>query len=99
MGSTRITFQFFSDTNCSTPLTGGGLKIGYPILDTWLHLVSDEVSASAGAMSAGVYLFTWQNFANEPVRAHLDDIVFADTTLFWDDFESGGVGAWSSSVP
>ena len=99
MGSTRITFQFYSDTNCSNPLSGGVGKVGYPILDTWLHLVSVEASAPAGAISAGVFVFTWQDLANEPVRAHLDDIVFADTTLFWDDFESGGVGAWSSSVP
>lgn len=98
-GSTRISFQFFSDANCTTTVPVGEIQIGYPVLDTWQHLVSDAVTAPAGALSAGVYVFTWQNTAHEPVRARLDNIVFSDTALFRDNFEGGGVGAWSSSVP
>jgi len=52
-----------------------------------------------GAMSALVYFITWQNTANEPVRARIDDLEFSTTTLFRDDFESGGVDGWSFSTP
>jgi len=99
LGSTRISFQFYSDANCTTTLPAGEVQVGYPILDTWLHLVSDTVTAPAGATSAGVYVFTWQTTGNQPVRARLDDIVFSDTALFRDGFESGDVDGWSSAVP
>ncbi len=99
LGSTRISFQFYSDANCTTTLPVGEVQIGHPILDTWLHLVSDAVIAPAGAASAGVFVFTWQNLANEPVRARLDDLDFSIAPIFRDGFESGGVDAWSDSVP
>ena len=99
VGSTRITFQFYSETDCSVPLSGGVGRVGYPILDTWLHLVTVELTAPTGAMSAGVFVFTWQDLANEPVRARLDDIDFSTTSLFRDGFESGDVDAWSFSTP
>lgn len=99
VGSTRIAFQFYSDASCMTIVPGGEVQIEYPVLDTWIHLVSDVVTAPAGAAFAGVFVFTWQNNANEPVRARLDDVVFKDTSLFRDNFDSGNVNGWSSSVP
>ena len=98
-GSTRISFQFYSDADCIDVIPVGEVQSTYPTLDTWLHLVSDEVDAPAGAMSAGVFVFTWQTLANQPVRARVDDVEFSTTALFWDDFESGGLDAWSDSTP
>ena len=50
-------------------------------------------------MSAKVFVFTWQDLANEPVRARLDDLEFSTTTLFRDGFETGDLTEWSGSVP
>ncbi len=64
-----------------------------------IYLESDESIAPTGALSAMVYVFTWQNLTGQPVRARLDDLDFSTTTLFRDGFESGGTGEWSSAVP
>lgn len=98
-GKTTITFSFYGDTDCTVPLVGGGGGNGFPVLDTWVQKVTPELVAPAGAMSARFYVFTWQYTANQPVRARLDDLVFAPTVLFWDDFESGGTGVWSATHP
>ena len=68
-------------------------------LGTWHHLVTDEVMAPAGSVSARIWVHTWQNFAFQPVRAGLDDLDFSATTLFQDGFETGSLTEWSTSVP
>jgi hypothetical protein len=100
IGTSRWSFVFYSGIDCTEPLGSSTTKVGFhPALDTWYHLVTDEVTAPAGSMSATVYLFTWQDLANEPVRARLDDLDFSVVPLFRDGFETGNLTAWSSSVP
>jgi len=98
-GSTRISFAFYSDANCTVFAGDGDVESKSPILDTWLHLESEEVVAPIGAVAAKVFVFTWQNNANQPVRARLDDLDFSTTTIFRDGFESGDTTAWSNTVP
>ncbi|MGB5160801.1 MAG: hypothetical protein WBP10_13035 [Thermoanaerobaculia bacterium] len=98
-GSTRISFVFYSDADCTVIAGDGDVEIKAPILETWLHLESEEAVAPIGAVAARVFVFTWQNNANQPVRARLDDLDFSTTTRFRDGFESGDTSAWSSSVP
>ena len=103
-GSVRWSLGFFSDTDC-TPSSSVGFvpaTIGSrpPLaLNTWHHLVSDEFMAPAGSLSARIGVITWQNIADEPVRARLDDLDFSTTTLFRDGFETGNLTEWSASVP
>lgn len=98
-GKTVITISFFSDVDCTDSLSGGGGSNAFPVLDTWVQKTTPEFVAPAGAMSAGFYVFTWQYTAGQPVRARLDDLVFSPMVLFWDDFESGGTGAWYATIP
>lgn len=98
-GSTRITLTFYNDVGCSVNAGGGVGRNGYPVLDTWVHLSSPEAIAPAGSVAAGVFFFTWQDTANEFVRARLDDLDFSTTTIFRDGFESGTMSAWSDSEP
>jgi hypothetical protein len=99
LGTTRLSFDFFSDASCTAYISSGDVAVGQPILDTWLHLRSNEAAAPAGAMSAMMYVYTWQNLADEPVRARLDDLDFSTTTIFLDGFESGDTTAWSNTIP
>jgi hypothetical protein len=100
LGSTRISYEFFGDVGCTTNLGVYDVQVDYPHLDTWSQLVSDEVVSPAGAQSAAVYVFTWQNNADDPVRARLDDIRFSVSPgIFSDDFEDGDLWAWSTWVP
>ena len=100
IGSSRWSFAFYSDTDCTSALgvstTGWSFQ---PPLDTWRHLVTDEIMAPAGSLSARIDVLTWQDLANEPVRARLDDLDFSTTTLFRDGFETGNLTEWSASVP
>ena len=100
MGSSRWSFTFYSDTDCTVSLsvstTGASFQ---PPLDTWRHLATDEIMAPAGSLSARIDVLTWQNLANEPVRARLDDLDFSTTTLFRNGFETGDLSEWSASVP
>ena len=98
-GKTVVTMSFFSDANCTVSLSSGGGHNAFPVLDTWVQTVTSEFVAPAGANSAAFYVFTWQYTANQPVRARLDDLDFSARVLFWDDFESGGTGAWSATNP
>jgi hypothetical protein len=103
-GSVRWSMVFYSDTDCAPssilgfpPATIGSRP---PLaLDTWHHLVSDEIMAPAGSLSARIGVVTWQNIADEPVRARLDDLDFSTTTVFRDGFETGNLTEWSASVP
>ena len=104
IGSSRLSFLFYSDTDCTPSSYLGVSEVAFwarpPLaLDTWHHLVSDEVMAPAGSTSAKVSFVTWQNLANEPVRARLDDLDFSTTPLFRDGFETGNLTEWSASVP
>lgn len=102
-GSARITTVFYADAGCNVVAGYGPFKYGFfpgQPLDTWLQLKTDEGLAPAGSVAALVTVVTWQDLADEPVRARIDDIVLAAVIpIFSDDFESGGIGAWSSSVP
>ncbi len=98
-GSTRISIVFYTDASCTVNAGGGDIEIKSPILETWLHLETEEVVAPIGAVAANIHVFTWQNNAHQPVRARLDDLDFRTTTVFRDGFESGDTSAWSSSVP
>jgi len=100
IGTSRWSFGFYSDIDCTQPLGGSTTKVGFhPALETWYHLVTDEATAPAGSVSAKVFVFTWQDLANQPVRARLDDLDFSTTTLFRDGFETGDLTEWSASVP
>ena len=102
IGSVRWSLKFYSDTDCTSmlgfvPATSGSRP---PLaLETWHHLVSDEFMAPAGSLSARVGVLTWQNNADESVRARLDDLDFSTTTVFRDGFETGNLTAWSASGP
>jgi len=101
-GSVRWAFGFYNDIACTSSLGVSTLKIGSrpPLaLATWHQLVTDEVMAPAGSISAWVSFFTYQNTADEPVRTRLDDLDFSTTTLFQDGFETGDLSEWSASVP
>lgn len=97
-GSSRLSFGFFSDANCTTMIEWTPLAIAhYPPhpLGVWSHHPTLEHTAPAGALSARLDIVTWQDLANEPVRARIDDIDFHSTTIFRDDFESGNTNAWN----
>lgn len=101
-GSSRISIVFYSDPGCTTLVDFGTIAVtNYPPhpLDTWILLATDEVVAPTGAFYGRLTVVTWQDLANEPDRARIDDVDFRTTTLFRDGFESGGVGMWSSWVP
>ena len=100
MGSSRRSFTFYSDTDCTASLSVSTTSLSFPPpLDTWRHQATDEIIAPAGSLSARIDVLTWQDFANEPVRARLDDLDFSTTTLFRDGFETGDLSEWSASVP
>ncbi len=95
LGSSRISYNYYSDATCSAYLGPGDVEAPNPAaLDTWLYLHADETVAPPGSQSAMVNLVTWQNFAGQPVRAHIDDVDFRTTTIFRDGFESGTTNAW-----
>ena len=98
-GTTRISFGFYDDADCLTSLDVWEIAVGHPILDTWVLLRSNELVAPADAESAIVYVFTWQDFADQPVRARLDDVAFFPVSIFRDGFDDGDWGAWSTAVP
>ncbi len=99
LGTTRLSFLFFAEPDCTSPSGNGPVDVGHPALDTWTELRSGEAEAPAGSVAAMVHVFTWQNFADQPVRARLDDLAFFATTLFRDGFENGDLTGWSSSTP
>ena len=100
IGSSRWSFTFYSDTDCTASLSVSTTRASFqPPLDTWRHQATDEIMAPAGSLSARIHVLTWQDLANEPVRARLDDLDFSATTLFQDGFETGNLTAWSASVP
>ena len=100
LGTSRWSVWYYSDIDCTGNSTGGADSTGdHPMLDTWYYLETDESVAPTGTMSAYVFFITWQNTANEPVRARMDDLDFSIAPIFRDGFESGGVDGWSSSVP
>lgn len=96
-GSSRITFGFFSDPSCTNLVEWGSIGVNpFPLysLDTWVPLKTGEAVAPIGAAYALLRFVTWQDLADEPVRARIDDIDFRTTTIFLDGFESGSTGAW-----
>jgi elongation factor P--beta-lysine ligase len=100
VGWSGWSIRFFSDTLCNSYLGVQTTKVARnPALDTWHQLVIDEVMAPAGSMSAEVYVYTVQEFAFQPVRARIDDLVFSVAGLFRDGFETGDLTEWSSSIP
>ncbi len=100
LGSSRWSMYYYSDSDCTGSSTLGANVTGdHPMLDTWYHLETEETAAPTGAMSAVIYFITWQDIANEPVRARMDDLNFSTTTIFRDGFESSGVNVWSDSFP
>lgn len=99
-GTTRMSMIFYANPDCtSSQGVSTNVAVPHPALDTWYQLVTAEITAPPGTSSALVSIFTWQNFADQWVRARLDDLDVSTTILFQDGFESGGVGFWSSSMP
>jgi len=100
IGRSSWSIRFFSDTLCNSYLgVGTTTGVDNPALDTWHHLVTDEVMAPAGSMSAKVYVDTFQYVAFQPVRARIDDLNFSVALLFRDGFETGDLTGWSASAP
>jgi len=100
VGSSIWSIKFFSDTLCNSYLGVQTTKwVQNPALDTWRQLVTDEVMAPAGSMSAEVYVYTFQEAAFQPVRARIDDLDFSVAALFQDGFESGDLSEWSAATP
>ena len=94
-GSPRIEVDFHANTTCDSFLHLGDIQtMGYPLYDTWNFLSTNPATAPAGAQSALLFLLTWQDLADEPVRARIDDVDFHSTTIFSDGFESGDTIAW-----
>lgn len=99
-GSSRLSLIYYSNPDCTSSTGVATVKVGHhPSLDTWYQLISAEITAPAGTTSALVTVATWQDLGGDWVRARLDDLDFSTTTLFRDDFESGGTGAWTSTFP
>ena len=99
-GTTRLVLAFYLNSDCTSSMGVSSVKVGhYPSLDTWDQLFTDEVTAPAGTTSALVTATTWQNLGDHWVRARLDDLECSTTTLFRDGFESGGTGAWATTLP
>jgi hypothetical protein len=99
LGTTRMSVNFYFDADCTDDTGVYDVAVGTPMLDSWQVLRTDEMTAPAGTHSAAVYLFTWQNLADQPVRARLDDIELSTTLIFGDGFESGDLIEWSGSSP
>jgi hypothetical protein len=99
LGTTRMSFGFYFNADCTDSTGVYDVAVGNPLLDSWKVLRTDELTAPAGTQSASFYLFTWQNFGDQPVRARLDDIEFSTTLIFGDGFESADLGEWSASSP
>lgn len=95
VGSPRIEIDYHANTTCDSFLHLGDIQVGYPLYDTWNFLGTNPSTAPAGAQSALLYLFTWQDVANEPVRARIDDVDFQSTAIFHDGFESGNTNTWN----
>ncbi len=93
-GSPRISFNFFENVDCSGGVFYGPLAMEFPTYDTWRPIQTTESIAPAGSQSALVYFITWQDLADQWVRARYDDLDFSATTLFRDGFESGSLDAW-----
>lgn len=100
-GSTRASFWFLENLDCTGTSVPGPTETSNPVLDTWTHFQTDAVAVPTGFQSAIVYFGTWQNLADEPVRVRLDDLDFRVNPdfIFADGFESGGTGAWSTTSP
>ena len=99
LGSTRVSFWFYENADCTGTQLAGPTETQNPVLDTWAHIQTDVVAAPTGFQSTLVFLTTWQNLDDEPVRVRLDDFDFRTTAIFVDGFESGGTGAWTSTFP
>ncbi len=99
-GTPRFSVDFYSDATCTTGLVSGAISNDFPIDDTWLAFTTSGMTAPAGAVAADILFLTWQDLANEPVRARFDDLAFIPTLLiFSDGFESGGPDEWSDFTP
>jgi hypothetical protein len=98
-GTTRMSFNFFSDPDCTVDTGVAEIAVAHPTLDRWLELRTEALEAPAGAASAAVYVFTWQDLANQPVRARLDDLSFRTASIFQDGFETGSPSQWSTWTP
>lgn len=97
-GSSRIRVGFFSDAGCTTAIEWCPIKFAYypgQPLGVWIFLPTVECVAPVGSVAARVIITTWQDPANEPVRARIDDVDFRTTTIFRDDFESGNTNPWN----
>jgi len=96
-GTSRIRIGFYSDAGCTTSIEWGPISFAYypgQPLGTWIHFSTAESIAPAGSVAARLFITTWQDLANEPVRVRIDDFDFRTTTIFHDGFESGGTTAW-----
>jgi hypothetical protein len=99
-GTPRFSVYFYSDATCTTGLASGATSNDFPIYDTWLAFTTSEMTAPAGAVAADIIFLTWQDLANDPVRARFDDLAFIPTLpIFSDGFESGDTTFWSNTVP
>lgn len=102
-GSTRLAVLWYSDIDCLSQIDSMPIAIahfpGSP-LDTWSQLRTVAEAAPVGTVSARIIFLTWQDLADEPVRARIDDVWFAPYRyIFLDGFESGGTGNWSMAIP
>jgi hypothetical protein len=100
LGSTRATFRFYENADCTGLSFAGPLEIVDPVLDTWTYVSTNFSTAPLGYHSAKVFFFTWHDLDGEAVRTRLDDLQFyAVSLIFLDGFESADLSAWSASVP
>jgi hypothetical protein len=95
LGTTRASIWFYPNIDCSgTAMIGPTETVNVP-LDTWTLVSTDITLAPPTSQSAIVFFLTWQNAADEAVRARLDDLEFGSAGLiFADGFESGDTTAW-----
>jgi CARDB len=104
-GAFNVDLRLSTNTICSTTdfllarWSSGGLSPG--------ALVGDVTSVSIPPGTAGGTQYLCMLVDSSGIVAEFDEtnnsvyqaIAIAHTTLFWDDFESGGVSAWTTSAP
>jgi len=96
-GSPRIEIDYHASATCDSFLQLGDIQVGFPFYDTWNFLSTNPTTAPSGAQSALLFVITWQDLADDAVRARIDDVDFHSTNsiIFRDGFESGNTIAWA----
>ena len=96
-GWADLLVQWYSDAGCTTQISlESTSRVLSSTADTWLP-VSGWLVAPAGSQSAYVRLSVRKQQATGSLAAHFDNVVFAPL-IFADDFETGTICLWSTSV-